>query len=115
VKAIRLAVAAALLGQAGAVVAGAQVFAWASMLASGQSASDTFDGRHPCRVCITVQDAASGPQLKPAAAPSLDWSAAGPLEPFLDSVPSLFPFESAESLRDAFVSSDAPPPRSLLS
>jgi hypothetical protein len=115
VKALRLAFAAALLGQAGVVVAGGQLFAWASMLASGQSASDTFDGRHPCHVCITVQDAASGPQLKPAAPPSLDWSAAGPVESFLDFAPSLFPFEAAETLRDVVVSSEAPPPRSLLS
>ena len=77
---LRLALIAALLMGSGAHLALLQGGAWAAMAwrasrgASPAAAlTRTFDGRHPCAVCLVVKKAApGGPSLAPAASAPLD-------------------------------------------
>lgn len=63
-KALRLALVAALLSAAGAPWVLVQAAAWARMAASGVS----LDGRHPCALCLTARNGAASQQRTQARA-----------------------------------------------
>jgi hypothetical protein len=74
-RSVRLVLVGALLSGLDVPAALAQGGAWAVMLARGlrsrpvaQAVAETFDGSHPCAVCLRLRRAESGPSLR--AAPS---------------------------------------------
>jgi hypothetical protein len=76
---LRLALISALLAGLGAHVALLQGGAWARMAWNGARAgsvaralSETFDGRHPCAVCVVIRKASPGPSLGASASAKLD-------------------------------------------
>jgi hypothetical protein len=84
VRTLRLLMTAALLYGSGAQWAAAQTVAWAGMVASrapraGLAAAlrSTFDGAHPCGVCLVVAKNARAGGAARAALPSVHFIAVG--------------------------------------
>jgi hypothetical protein len=113
---------AALLGQAGAHLVFAQSYAWARMAADraktaamGTALAQTFDGRHPCGVCLKVQKDAQSKGDAQARAPERQFEMTAVAAPAL-SVPrrdsSALAFASAREIVSPR-SIDTPPPQRL--
>jgi len=99
-----------------------QSYAWTNMAldhwksaALKTALSETFDGRHPCGVCLKVQNDASSKKKQEARAPERgpDFSTAAPVAHAASLAPiwTLAPF--VETPLHASRSIDLPPPRSL--
>lgn len=75
-KAVRLSLIAALLLGAGTHLFFLQAYAWAAMTVSNMRAAPaaeavgkTFDGRHPCALCLKVRKASGSQQKREAQRP----------------------------------------------
>lgn len=118
----RLLLAATLLYGSGAHWLLMQGSAWANMLAArarrgsiAEAVATTFDGRHPCRVCLAVRRGAGGPAplgfTRPS--PSVDFAfSAGPAS--IPAASVLLPSSSAPQISDSIPHAPPlPPPKTI--
>ncbi|MFI5345258.1 MAG: hypothetical protein ACHQ51_02675 [Elusimicrobiota bacterium] len=118
---VRILLAAALLYGSGAHWLVVQGAAWAGMVAArsgrntvSQALKTTFDGQHPCRVCLIVKHGADAPPRAALPAPTVDFAFVA-VPSILPSVAAVVPLPSdVPSFSSAFRVPPSPPPNILL-
>jgi hypothetical protein len=120
---LRVLLAAALLYGSGAHWLLVQGAAWAGMVAArsgrnsvAQALTTTFDGKHPCRVCLIVKrgsDADSSPRAA-SEAPSVDFAFVSPPSVVPSPMTAVASFETPASFFSIPRVPPSPPPNILL-
>ncbi len=119
---LRLILVAALLGVTEIPLALIQAGAWTAMAwraarrgSVASALAQTFDGRHPCAVCLAIRNAAPAPSLRAASIPKLDLAhqpcTVARVAVAAFSVPSFSPTRAVTALSPPLV----PPPEPSLS
>jgi hypothetical protein len=121
-RVIRLAAIAALLCAMDAPLALIQGYAWAAMAwrsARGgsvtQALATTFDGKHPCAVCLSLRKASKGPSLRASAPRRLDMVAQPAVAIALRRTSLVVTPLQASAASPRSAAPPVPPPEALLS